>query len=73
MEEKYEIIVGAHEKAKIEFVRTTCKYLNTFMPLSDEDEEENLLTILGLLGFEHRRKYGNRSKMQQLQENAKEG
>ena len=73
MEAKYEKIVDDHQKAKIEFVKATYKYLDTFMPLSAEDEEEDLLTVLGLLGFEYRRKHGNTSQMQHLQENAQKG
>ena len=73
MEQKYERVVDDYQKAKIEFVKAANKYLHTFMPLSAEDEEEDLLTILGLLGFEYRRKHGNNSEVWRLSKNAQKG
>ena len=70
---KYDKITDDYQKAKIEFVKAANKYLHTFMPLSAEDEEEDLLTILGLLGFEFRRKHGNFSEMWRLSKNAQKG
>ena len=56
MNEKDNEIESNYEKAKIQFIYAARRYLNRFMPLSDEDEEKNLLAVLGKLGAEHRRK-----------------
>ena len=56
MDKENNEIESAYEKAKVQFIFDASRYLDRFMPLSDEDEENDLLAVLGKLGAEYRRK-----------------
>jgi hypothetical protein len=47
--EELDQITKDYEDAKGNFIEATYKYLETFSPLSDEDEEESLQEILELM------------------------